>query len=804
MARLNEPAAPVESVEAHFSLATLTDTRANSTQSLRIRNLEAETSRLLSENLALREQVISLQHELDCRPKRSVLEDLGLVKDKLDIKLAELGSLVFELGQARKSAIADNSPPRRRSRKASPKRSPDQRNWKNVLSLSEVTGGQDGRLPPIVEDKYYPRRTLDPESLLSVLNDAANSADSPDLGPPPVAHFDDSDPVKHDSSRIGASEGNAGDIRASLAFTNLETRKKRRESCLGKEADSDIITTSSTSLENTSKPIGAISKHPVKIGAKRKLSARDDEEHADAPTSTSTDGFHFSRRTEPVSVPTKDLKSQETLSTGRQTTKKVSQDIILPNGAPEDRSRDSAFANSNNRKALGEKSVNTDPIVSPHKPSQAMIHDKVADLKKAIPRRAHDRDRPRIKASNVKPSRIEPDSEDQAKAKDDPVENVLSVGITAVTSAIENAGPPPATPIYPDPGIFSPLSSQPSTSRPESRDTPPPTDIHSTESSTSTAIGRSTRRPRGTVSYAEPNLRDKMRRPGKELVDAVGADERAQRAASVQAEANGGEAYEQIGFRIDKNSYVLGDPGQKTGMRTVIIKKEEGTEEGEALVARNRPKEREKRDEPQSPLSAKTGTVAELPASVLTDRKRRISEPQHNRSREPSYVPPENKSNGASSSGSSVAIAALVAGIRGKQAVKEKPGKEQDVAKSGRDIYDFQGSSEIGATDPIVETRVLDAYIASDTTSKEKLEKVRHPKRASSAIDIKRGAERTEAAGTSLKTSTGSVRGRRRRETVSSAGSDGEGVPKAAIVGQAEGMGMRAERALARRRSMMV
>ena len=44
---------------------------------------------------------------------------------------------------------------------SSPRRSPDQRNWKNALTLSEVTGGTDGRLPPIVEDKYYPRRTME-------------------------------------------------------------------------------------------------------------------------------------------------------------------------------------------------------------------------------------------------------------------------------------------------------------------------------------------------------------------------------------------------------------------------------------------------------------------------------------------------------------------------------------------------------------------------------------------------------------------------------------------------------------------
>lgn len=40
-------------------------------------------------------------------------------------------------------------------------RSPDQRDWKNALTLSEVTGGgQEGRLPVILEDKCYPRRTM--------------------------------------------------------------------------------------------------------------------------------------------------------------------------------------------------------------------------------------------------------------------------------------------------------------------------------------------------------------------------------------------------------------------------------------------------------------------------------------------------------------------------------------------------------------------------------------------------------------------------------------------------------------------
>lgn len=85
---------------------------------------------------------------------------MGTVKAKLEEKLVELGNLVMELG-----GIGDGSrhtrPSVRKIVQASPKRSPDQRNWRNALTLSEATGGLDARLPPIVEDKYFPRRTME-------------------------------------------------------------------------------------------------------------------------------------------------------------------------------------------------------------------------------------------------------------------------------------------------------------------------------------------------------------------------------------------------------------------------------------------------------------------------------------------------------------------------------------------------------------------------------------------------------------------------------------------------------------------
>jgi hypothetical protein len=122
--------------------------------------LESEISYLLSENIALRQHIIRLQHEVDRRPGHTVLDDMGDLKGKLEAKLVEIGSLVQELGKIQTDAENRRSPKRRPISNASPKTSPGQKVWKNVLTLAEVTGAE-GRLPPIVEDKYFPRKTLE-------------------------------------------------------------------------------------------------------------------------------------------------------------------------------------------------------------------------------------------------------------------------------------------------------------------------------------------------------------------------------------------------------------------------------------------------------------------------------------------------------------------------------------------------------------------------------------------------------------------------------------------------------------------
>lgn len=136
------------------------DIRANSTQSVRIRNLECEVSRLVGENASLREQAIKLHYEAEKNAGKSVLESVDNVKAKLEAKLLELGGLVKDLGCVQQTAHDRRAQRRQSIKLSSPKRSPDQRVWKNTLSLSEAVGSADGRLPPIMEDKYYPRRTL--------------------------------------------------------------------------------------------------------------------------------------------------------------------------------------------------------------------------------------------------------------------------------------------------------------------------------------------------------------------------------------------------------------------------------------------------------------------------------------------------------------------------------------------------------------------------------------------------------------------------------------------------------------------
>jgi hypothetical protein len=78
---------------------------------------------------------------------------------------------------------------------------------------------------------------------------------------------------------------------------------------------------------------------------------------------------------------------------------------------------------------------------------------------------------------------------------------------------------PPKTPAALGQDVFSPISTEPSIR--STYQTKEAAILNSVEDVLNGSIGRGSRRARAAVSYAEPSLRDKMRRPGKELVGAV-------------------------------------------------------------------------------------------------------------------------------------------------------------------------------------------------------------------------------------------------------------------------------------------
>jgi hypothetical protein len=136
--------------------------RANSIQSLRIRNLESEVSRLLAENVSLREQIISLNQDLErSQSQRDLTDGINDAKEKLEAKLVELGDLVTDLGllpqRTWKSAEA-----KRRSEPTECEKSPKSHRRRSSTKISrETVVVEDERLPVILEDKYYP--TVTPE-----------------------------------------------------------------------------------------------------------------------------------------------------------------------------------------------------------------------------------------------------------------------------------------------------------------------------------------------------------------------------------------------------------------------------------------------------------------------------------------------------------------------------------------------------------------------------------------------------------------------------------------------------------------
>jgi hypothetical protein len=443
------------------------------------------------------------------------------------------------------------------------------------------------------------------QDIINLVVDAeADTTDSPEVGPPPVSQFVDEDPVKIALPKKGRNEDSEdlSGLDPSLSI-NLEQRRKRKDSTGPSEAKRSSKVEAQLGVREAA--------GPLKTGAKRKLSVRDDDEHEAPAQPRSPDDFKFTR------VASED-RTKSTQAPSDKSGSRVSRDLAVARGGL--REKQSTTTAPTNRKVLAPKSVND----SPRKTRKALVLDE-------------------IKASKAESQKLIGMKECLRERKQEPLQ--IQPPTEALVRTLE-VQPEPETPAAPD--IFSPSSSQPSTTRAESRDTPPPPDL-----GPGTEGQRPSRRARGSVSYAEPNLRDKMRRPTKELVDAVSRDDKVNRGSIVKLE-------------------------EDAAPTTVKIKAEPDADDAwkQMPVASSATIE-------NSPLSSKA--PESLPNSITTHRKRRESLLNSD-----SDLP-------RSSSGS--AIAALLAENRkAKAAAKEKQrvlDNEAAVTKAMEklDIYEFKGSS---------------------------------------------------------------------------------------------------------------
>lgn len=567
MARLNEPPMSTDSIETlrrKFLRQNRDIARVNSAQSLRIRSLESECGRLLSDNLTLNGRILELEKELEETKGAQRIADHALeIKDKMEAQLAQWGAMIQGLGiepAAKRQATTSPSGRRtarpRRSEGASPAM---RRRPRDSRSAEAAAAQEDGRLPPIHENKTYPRRTMSHAELVAICTEAEEINGSPDLGPPPTSRFVEDDPVKVDSPSRSTGvlepspkiKGEVLPLPDAFLQPKLEPKKKL----------APATTASPEEIPKPARTLDVPARQILKAGSKRKFGDEntDSQVHRTITDKDNADDQNFTSE-KPSFV--KDLNHSRTGKDAAITKTGVG----LRHGA------------TRPRKPLGEKSTNDD-LVSPKKVAKSAA---TGDLKKtsAEPDRA---------LAPLKKKRVVP----------------IKVAIPSIPppSAIKSPQEP-ATPSA-DPGQV--LSNTPDTrsAQEDTKDTPPPTDI-SVHGETS----RPSRRARPAISYAEPSLRDKMRRPTKELFDAVTGEGKYVRSSSAHL----------LG--------PLSSTKPKTENENSSTDSAAQPQTAEAAMA----DEAARRPAAVSPLvqrdSSKEHSKADLPESVVTERRRKPSSRQ--------------------------------------------------------------------------------------------------------------------------------------------------------------------------------
>ncbi|EQB50006.1 shugoshin [Colletotrichum gloeosporioides Cg-14] len=524
MARLNEPPVSADSIDI-LRRKLLRQNRdlakANAVHLLRIRTIEADFARSLSDNLRLESRIIELEKELEDNNARRIADHALDIRSRLEAQLSECMFVLASLGQEPPTKRHASPRGRRSSRASLPLQSPPRRRPpRELMREAGARAPEDDKLPTITENKSYPRATLDREQILALCSEAADTTDttdSPELGPPPVSRFVDGEtvdigspsksieyiepePLAHSSPVVSPIPSPAP---APVSATKSTPRMDRNL----------IVRPDPVPPAEASEPQRLLQKEspilpPVvpsvsaKTGSKRKYSVGEDM----GKTGQQTAEPQKSKNTSERSLIGRDHQTGKTLKELASIRREARERMAPP---------------VNPRKPLSAKSTNDD-VTSPIKIAKAAAAEGRIGVEKAKPRAARERAAQKIK---------------ETEADENDVDNApVAIPEAAPLSPTSVANILPSTEAVPlEAALLSPASPE-QTSRmslSSVRDTPPPAEI-SSHGETS----RPSRRARSAVSYAEPNLRDKMRRPTKELYDAVSGQTRyLQRGGSAKSDS---------------------------------------------------------------------------------------------------------------------------------------------------------------------------------------------------------------------------------------------------------------------------
>lgn len=483
--------------------------KSNNIRALRIRELEGELSRAVTENLELRSRILELENESQDSDARQIADHAIAIKEKLEAQLTEWGTLIAGLGL--EPPTKSHSP---RIRKTRPRMSiiasrpsPSQRRLREIANDVEQLGH-------ISEHKSYPRKSMkyapetahpttkltshSPEQIQALRSEAEADEEEPELPTPSPIAVEEAPAKTSTPPRESRARNFTSGLDSSPLVVSSPNLDNLRIGGSGSPQKNMTPMIRETRVHVDSMPDTPIAP-PVKTGLKRKFK-RDDYEPMSLEITDENTAAHTLTEKKSILNKAHGKTLKELANIRRDARPKLE--------APKDA-----------RKPLSTKSTNDD-VQSPKK-RRIAPNDDISAIK--------------TKNSNAR----------APKSKAMPIKVVLPQKMQPAVATIEPSTLDSVAALSPSPAM-PPSSPEPAAG--DGRDTPPPIDIGLFEEA-----ARPSRRNRNAISYAEPNLRDKMRRPRNERFDAVSGEGKSRRFSQsetsvldVKRESGGSDAWKQL------------------------------------------------------------------------------------------------------------------------------------------------------------------------------------------------------------------------------------------------------------------